>query len=148
MTLRRWGIVVSQAPLIVYLWRRWLSCPPVTIFNLLISFLSLSLLGPALALRTHALWTTQLRLVPPRRKPISSPQVSLEVICALSADSWFSGIPKPLCLTLWHRVFQNLSLTSSLSKIAGKKVSIRASYIGPTIVKTLGTVLCIYCHYS
>ena len=41
-----------------------------------------------------------------------------------------------------------LALTSSTPKSAGKKASLRESYIGPIIEPIPGTVICRYCHSS
>ena len=66
---------------------------------------------------------------------------------ARSADSRGYGIPRPQCFTLWPRISLRSALTSSLLEIAGKKASLRASYIIPIRELTPGTVFCRYCHY-
>ena len=59
--LKRWGIALSHAPFLIYIWRRLLSWPPaisICIVSSAIYTCFRSFLSPTIAPRTHALWTT------------------------------------------------------------------------------------------
>ena len=71
-----------------------------------------------------------------------------EVLHTRSANIQDCYIPKPPHFTLWPRIYLRSALTSTPTKIAGKKASLRASSIGTIRDPTPGTVLCRYCHLS
>ena len=140
MPLKPGGTALSHTPLLFVLWWRFLYWPPASSFclasspNLTCIF---SLIATKIALRMHALCLKKFREEPPKRKSTISPLADLEVLYVLYADNQGSGIPKPVCLTLWPRIFRKLALISSPPNSAGNIFSLRASSIGDPLESQL-----------
>ena len=145
--LKRWSIALSQTPFSIVRRRPFIPTPSASSFRLdgtVFSAISLYFRPSALALRMQPLRSTYLRSVPPKSDPTKTSLAALEVLYARSSDTQGSGIPRPPRFTLWPRIYLSSALTSSPPKCAGKKASLRESYIGPITEPTPGTFLCRY----
>ena len=149
--LRRWGIAVSHDPFFFACWGRFspaLSARSFCLKSNAFSAISLCFYLSAIDLRMQPLCATYLRSVPPKSDPTKYLLAALEVLYARSANIQGSGILRPPHFMLWPWISLRSKLTSSPPKRAGKKASIRESYIGPIREPTPGTDLCIYSHSS